>query len=137
MAGASSDQPDDVTVVRRWFDAFNRRDLAQTLALAHPEIVFRPLQIHGSDAWHGLDGMEAVWRRMHDMGLDHLVEITSVHRLDSGELAAVGLVKPGDVPFVGIYRLEGGLIREGHNKFAGEDTLRRLGLDNGGSGADA
>jgi ketosteroid isomerase-like protein len=125
----------DFDVVRRWFDAFNRRDLAETLALAHADITFRPLQVHGSAAWHGLDGVEALWGRMAEVGLDHMVEIRDLHRLEDGDVAAVGVVKPGDVPFVGIYRLRDGLIVHAHNRFADENTLRRLGI--GGSGGDA
>jgi hypothetical protein len=124
MAGS----PPGFTVARRWFDAFNRRDLAETLALAHPEIAFRPLQLHGGETWHGRDGIEALWGRMNELGLSHEVEITSLHELPGGIIAALGVVKPGDVPFVGTFRLEDGLVREARNRFSDEDTLRGLGL---------
>jgi ketosteroid isomerase-like protein len=132
MAGAGSDRPamsPDFEVVRRWFDAFNRRDLAETLALAHPEIRFSPLQVHGSGEWRGRKDIEAVWARMREVGLDHRVEITGLHDLPGGEVAALGLVRPGDIEFVGILRVEGGLVREARHRFADEDSLRRLGLD--------
>ena len=131
MAGAGSDRPavsSDFDVVRRWFDAFNRRDLDALLALAHPEISFSPLQVHGTDVLHGHDGVKGVWGRMEEVGLDHRIAITALHTLEDGRTAAVGLVQPGDVDFVGIYRIEDGLVREGQNRFAGDDTLRRLGI---------
>jgi ketosteroid isomerase-like protein len=136
MAGAGCDRPamsPGFEIVRRWFDAFNRRDLADTLTLAHPEITLRPLQVHGSGEWHGREGVEALWARMERLGLDHKVEITGLYVLPDDDIAALGLVKPGDVEFVGIYRLEGGLVRDARNRFSDEDTLRRLGLlDAGG-----
>jgi ketosteroid isomerase-like protein len=131
MAGAGSDRPavpSDFDVVRRWFDAFNRRDLDALLALAHPEISFSPLQVHGADVLHGLEGVAAVWGRMEEVGLDHTIVITALHTLEDGRTAAVGVVQPGDVDFVGLYRIEDGLVREGQNRFAGEETLRRLGI---------
>jgi ketosteroid isomerase-like protein len=131
MAGAGSDRPavpSDFDVVRRWFDAFNSRDLDALLALAHPEISFSPLQVHGADVLHGLEGVAAVWGRMEDVGLDHTIAITALHTLEDGRTAAVGAVQPGDVDFVGLYRIEDGLVREGENRFAGEETLRRLGI---------
>ena len=135
MAGAVPDRPampSDLDVVRRWFDAFNRRDLEALLALAHPGISFSPLQVHGTDVLHGHDGVAAVWERMERVGLDHRIALTGLHTLEDGRTAAVGLVQPGDVGFVGIYRIEDGLVREGQNRFAGEDSLRRLGIADGG-----
>jgi ketosteroid isomerase-like protein len=135
MAGAGSDRPavpSGFDVVRRWFDAFNRRDLDALLALAHPEISFSPLQVHGADVLHGHDGVAAVWARMEEVGLDHRIAITALHTLEDGRTAAIGLVQPGDVDFVGIYRIEDGLVREGQNRFAGDDTLRRLGIADAG-----
>ena len=135
MAGAGAEGPavpSDFDVVRRWFDAFNRRDLEALLPLAHPEISFSPLQVHGTDVLHGREGVSAVWARMEDVGLDHRIAITALYTLEDGRTAAVGLVQPGDVDFVGIYRIEDGLVREGQNRFADDNTLRRLGIADAG-----
>jgi ketosteroid isomerase-like protein len=118
----------EAELIRRWFAAFNRRDLQETLALSHPEIELRPLQLHGTRTWHGRDGVAAMWERMRVLGLDHQVEVNSVHELPGGELAVLGVVKPGDAEFVGIYRIEDALVRDVRHSFADEDTLRRLGL---------
>ena len=131
MAGAGSDRPaspPEFAIVRRWFDAFNRRDLAATLALAHPRITFRPLQLHGGETWRGPDGVTRLWARMEQVGLDHRIAITGLHVLEDGDIAVLGLVKPGDVEFVGIYRLEDGLVLDAQHRFSDQDTLRRLGL---------
>ena len=119
---------DELAVVRRWFEAFNRRDLAETLALAHPQIAFRPLQVHGATTWHGRAGVEALWERMFSVGLDHRVEILRVEDLPGGGYAAIGRVKPGDADFVAVLRLQDGLVREARHVFSDEDTLRGLGL---------
>ena len=131
MAGARPDRPavqPELEVVQRWFDAFNRRDLAAAVALAHPELAFRPLQIHGAGTWHGREGLEELWARMARVGLDHRVKLTGVHVLDDGRVAARGLIQPGDAEFVGVFRVQGGLVLEAEHRFSDEDTLRRLGL---------
>jgi hypothetical protein len=131
MAGAGSERPatsPDFAVVERWFAAFNRRDLADALSLAHPELAFSPLQIHGAGTWHGRDGLEDLWARMARVGLDHRVQITGLHALADGRVAALGLVQPGGVQFVGVFQIDGGLVREARHRFSDEDTLRGLGL---------
>src|SRR4051794_16020568 len=117
-----------IDVVREFFVAFNARDIDATLALVHPEISFRPLKVHGLDVWHGREGVTELWRQMRELGLDHRIDITGFQELPTGEVAALGVVRPGDTGFVGLYRLDGGLIRDARHFFADEETLRRLGV---------
>jgi ketosteroid isomerase-like protein len=58
-ASAQSPQSRE-SVVARLFDAFSRRDLATTLALVHPEIVFQPVTAEvtrGGEPYRGRDGI--------------------------------------------------------------------------------
>jgi ketosteroid isomerase-like protein len=58
-AGAHSPQSKE-GVVARLFEAFSRRDLATTLTLVHPEIVFQPMTaevIRGGEPYRGHDGI--------------------------------------------------------------------------------
>ncbi len=50
----------DEATVRRWFDAFNSRDLKGMLACMHPHVDFHPLRLHGIDAsYRGHRGVSA------------------------------------------------------------------------------
>jgi ketosteroid isomerase-like protein len=119
---------DDVGVVQQFFVAFNDRDIEATLALVHPEIEFRPLKVHGVDVWHGRDGVAELWRQMRELGLDHRIDVSEVRERHDGDLAVLGVVRPGDTGFVGLYRIQDGLVRDARHYFADDDTLRRFGL---------
>ena len=64
-------------------------------------------------------GSRTVWARMEGVGLDHRIELTALHTLEDGRTAAVGLVKPGDVDFVG------DLPDRGRPRPRGPEPLRR------------
>ncbi len=52
-------------VVARLFDAFNRRDVAGTLELLHPEILFQPISANvmsGGEPYRGHEGMRRYMR---------------------------------------------------------------------------
>ena len=119
---------DGVGVVQEFFVAFNGRDIDATLALVHPEIEFHPLKVHGVEIWHGRDGVTELWRQMRELGLDHRIEISDVRTRPDGVIAALGTVRPGDTGFVGLYRVEQGLIRQARHYFADDETRRRLGV---------
>jgi limonene-1,2-epoxide hydrolase len=116
-------------VVRQFLAAFNDRDAEATLAVVHPDIAFQPLKVHGAEVWHGRDGVAELWRRMGEVGLDHTLDITELRVRSDGVIAAIGRVLPGEDGFVGLYRVEDGLIRQARHYFADDDTRLRLGLD--------
>jgi limonene-1,2-epoxide hydrolase len=117
-----------VDVVRRFLVAFNDRDVDATLAIVHPEIAFQPLKMHGAEVWHGRDGVAELWRRMGEVGLDHTIDVTELRVRPDGVIAAIGAVQPGGDGFVGLYRVEDGLIRQARHYFADDDTRLRLGV---------
>jgi limonene-1,2-epoxide hydrolase len=119
----------DLDVVREFLAAFNDRDGEATLAVVHPEISFQPLKVHGAEVWHGRDGVAELWRRMGEVGLDHTLDITELRVRSDGVVAAIGHVRPGEDGFVGLYRVEDGLISKARHYFADDDTRLRLGLD--------
>jgi ketosteroid isomerase-like protein len=119
---------DGVAVVQQFFVAFNDRDIEATLALVHSQVEFRPLKVHGVDVWHGRDGVAELWKQMRELGLDHRIDVAEVRERAEGEYAVLGTVRPGDTGFVGLYRLEDGLVRDVRHYFADEETRRRLGV---------
>ena len=71
----------DEATVRRWFDAFNSRDLEAMLACMDAHVDFRPLRLHGIDAvYHCHVGVR-------DWFAD-LVRMEHRHRVDLAEVSA-------------------------------------------------
>jgi ketosteroid isomerase-like protein len=57
-----STTPDLVELVRRWNEAWNRRDVDAGLSLLSPDIVFRPIATFtDSQERQGLDAMRRFW----------------------------------------------------------------------------
>ena len=73
----------DEATVRRWFDAFNTRDLEAMLACMDAHVDFRPLRLRGIDAiYHCHVGVR-------DWFAD-LVRMEHRHRFDLAEVTATG-----------------------------------------------
>jgi ketosteroid isomerase-like protein len=73
----------DEATVRRWFDAFNTRDLEAMLACMDAHVDFRPLRLRGIDAiYHCHVGVR-------DWFAD-LVRMEHRHRIDLAEVTATG-----------------------------------------------
>jgi ketosteroid isomerase-like protein len=43
-----------IDLVRRWLEAFNERDVSGLLAVAHPDIVVRPIRLGGRRQYRGM-----------------------------------------------------------------------------------
>lgn len=112
------------------YDAFNRRDLDGVLALTHPEIELHPLRMSPRGPWRGRDGIRELFGEMQSVGLRHRFDIDRTHTMADGRIASFGAVVAEDVrtPFVGIHRVDDGLVRSTHHYFSDPETLRHLGL---------
>ena len=92
---------ENVELVSRVFDAFNRRDLDAALALVHGEVEFgsRVAAIEGG--YHGHEGIRRWWRTILDVSPDRTIEIVEVRDLGDVTLTrtrARGHVGVGQVP---------------------------------------
>ena len=100
--------------VRRWFDAFNTRNLEGMLACMHPHVDFHPLRLHGLDsAYHGHAGVREWFAVLQRMEHHHRVELTSVQESAGGRLVASGRLSAapgGPTSFWAVERFEGGMI---------------------------
>jgi ketosteroid isomerase-like protein len=73
----------DEATVRRWFDAFNSRDLEAMLACMDAHVDFHPLRLHGIDAvYHCHVGVREWFADL--VGMEHH------HRIDLTEVSAAG-----------------------------------------------
>jgi ketosteroid isomerase-like protein len=105
----------DEATVRRWFDAFNSRDLEEMLACMDPDVDFRPLQLHGIEgAYRCHDGVRDWLADLMRMKHHHRIELSRVKGSSGGEVIAAGTLfaasSGGSSSFWAVERFEGGLI---------------------------
>lgn len=105
----------DEATVRRWFDAFNSRDLEGMLVCMHPHVDFHPLRLHGlSGTYHGHRGIGEWFAALQKMEHRHRVELAQASAVGSGRVIASGTltaVDPaGPASFWALERFEAGLI---------------------------
>lgn len=115
--------------VRRWFDAFNSRDLEGMLACMHPYVEFHPLRLDGLDgAYHGHEGIRKWFAELQRQEHGHRVELAEVRAASDGKLVATGTLKAaeaaGPASFWALERFEGGMIIAAHHFLSDRFHLR-------------
>src|SRR6185295_3147509 len=105
----------DEATVRRWFDAFNSRDLEGMLACMHPHVDFHPLRLHGlGDSYEGHRGVSEWFAGLQEMEHHHRVELAQASAVGSQRVIAAGALTgagpAGPTSFWALTRFEAGLI---------------------------
>lgn len=106
---------DDEATVRRWFDAFNSRDLGAMLACMDAHVDFRPLRLHGIDAIYRCHvGVRDWFADLARMEHRHRVDLAEVSARAGGKVIAAGtlsVAEPADSSsFWAVERFRNGLI---------------------------
>jgi ketosteroid isomerase-like protein len=78
---------ENVELIRRAFEAFNRRDLDTMLALAHEEIVVESRLVAMEGGYHGPEGVRRWWDHVFDVLPDYEIEVDEVRDLGEFTLA--------------------------------------------------
>jgi hypothetical protein len=123
---------DPPEVIRRWLRALNARDLDGLLALAHPEIVVRPLRFGVRAEYHGHEGI-GEWVAAAPAGPRISSDLMRV--LAPGRVLVEGRIDGLDERFVAIFELRDGLILDARAYLSDRDLLEQLGRIESGSGA--
>ncbi len=104
----------DEATVRRWFDAFNSRNLEGMLDCMDARVDFRPLRLGGIDAvYHCHVGVRDWFASMAEMEHRHQIVLSKVHTSSRGEVIAAGALSAehgAPSSFWAVEQLEGGLI---------------------------
>lgn len=105
----------DEAIVRRWFDAFNSRDLEGMLTCMHPHVDFHPLRLRGlSSTYQGHEGIGDWFVDLREMGHRHRVKLVQASAVGSGRVIVSGTLTTADsaspASFWALERLEAGLI---------------------------
>jgi ketosteroid isomerase-like protein len=105
----------DEATVRRWFDAFNSRDLEAMLACMDAHVDFHPLRLHGIDnTYHCHVGVRDWFADLVRMEHRHRVDLSEVSAsgvdrvIASGTLSAADPAAPSS--FWAVEQLDNGLI---------------------------
>jgi ketosteroid isomerase-like protein len=105
----------DEATVRRWFDAFNSRDLEGMLSCMHPHVDFHPLPLHGLErTYRGHGGIGEWFAGLQRMAHSHRIELSEASSVGAGRVIAAGTLtaddSSGPVSFWALERFEAGLI---------------------------
>jgi ketosteroid isomerase-like protein len=125
-----SDVPPD-QIAREFVDAFNRRDADGLLALAHPEIEFRPTMLVGSErVYWGCEGFRTWVADLVAAQAKHRVRIRKMRVEDQRCLVFSDLLLDGEVvsPSAMVAKIADGKIVEVHAYLSDEAMLTDLGL---------
>lgn len=121
------------TVVIRWFDAFNDRNLEGMLACLGEQVDFHPLRLSGcASAYRGHDGIRAWLIQLGRRGDKHRIVISETRRIRHGQVFASGSVTLPDLSAVGsfcaLHTFGDGRIVAAHHYLSDPDMIERLGL---------
>jgi len=121
------------SVVSRWVDAFNARDLDGMLGCVAANVDFHPLRLSGIAAsYRGHDGVQEWFARLRQ--LRHEVRIVLHETREVGQdrvLAAGSLSLAGDSnvgSFCALHQLDGDLIVAVHQYLTDPEMIESLGL---------
>jgi ketosteroid isomerase-like protein len=119
----------DEATVRRWFDAFNSRDLEGMLACMHPHVDFHPLCLPGlSDSYEGHRGVSEWFTGLEEMGHSHRIELAQTSVVGSNRVIAAGTLTAADpaapASFWALTRFEAGQIISSRHHLSDRFHLR-------------
>lgn len=119
-------------VVREFVEAFNRRDADALVALAHPEIEFRPTMLVGSKrVYRGHDGLRHWAADLIAAETMHQVRVREIRPLGGGRFLLLSeVLLDGEVvsPSAMVAGLADGKIVEAHAYLSDEEMLAELDL---------
>lgn len=118
---------DSRDLVQRWLVAFNSRSVADLLALAHPEIVVRPLRWVQEREYRGHDGVRRWVDDLKASPYASTLTVTSIQLTDSGLVVAEGTLDSDPVPFTGLFEIRDGLLLTVRSYMSDRELLAKLG----------
>jgi hypothetical protein len=125
--------PLPTTIVVRWVEAFNRRDVDGLLAVVVHDVDLHPLTLPGFAAsYRGRDGVREWLTRVQDGRHQHRIVLDGAREVGGGMVFASGvLVLTEDVaigPVCALHRIEHGLIAAAHEYHTDPETMERIGM---------
>ena len=121
------------TMVMRWVEAFNRRDIDRLLACVSPDVNLHPLALPGFAAsYRGHDGVREWLGRVQEGNHQYQVVLDAVREVDEGTVFASGVLMLAEDepigPVCALHRIEHGLIAAAHEYHSDPDTMECIGM---------
>lgn len=121
------------TIVSRWVEAFNARDLDGMLVLLDARVVFHPLRLSGlRGSYGGHEGVREWFDRLTRLRHEHRIVLSEARAVGVGQVFAAGSLslagEPDIGPFCALHRFDGGLIVAAHHYLTDPEMIERLGL---------
>jgi SnoaL-like domain len=121
------------TIVSRWVDAFNARDLDGMLDCLAVGVDFHPLRLGGLNAsYRGHDGVRDWFAQLRRQHQEHRIVISEARCVGSDQVLAVGSLSlagmPDIGPFCGLHRFADRLIVTVHHYLTDPEMIEQLGL---------
>jgi ketosteroid isomerase-like protein len=118
------------SLVRRWSEAINARDLDALLELAHPAIELHTLQLGVRGTYAGREGVAEWMGELREWDPGHRVRIERLRTLPSGHIAVFGTImiegEPSS-PYSLVAEVRDGKVATMRSFPSDEDTLEKLG----------
>ena len=120
------------TLVLRWVDAFNARDLPAMLRCLDAGVRFHPLRLSGiSGSYRGHEGVCEWFARMRARH-EHRILVAEVQSVGEDQVSVLGSLclgaDPEIAPFCGLHRVRDGRIVSAHHYLTDPDMIESLGL---------
>jgi ketosteroid isomerase-like protein len=134
----------NIDIVRRVFEAFERRDVEALVALCAEDIVFEPVTARiaaGGEPYRGHDGMRAYLADVARVWQELRPEPTAYHEgaggvvVATGRIYAWGVGRVIDSPAGWVWLVRDGLIVHGRIFETARGALEAAGLEPGGAAA--
>ena len=119
---------DPLELIERWLEGFNDRDEERLLAVAHPDIVLRPMRWVPHAEYRGHAGVRAWLADMLASGNDATVTPDTVRSLGEGRVAVEGVLDDLALRFVGIYEIRDDRIAAVRAYLSDPELLAQLGI---------
>ena len=121
------------TIVLRWVDAFNTRDVDGMLACVSEDVDFHPLRLSGlRSSYRGHDGVREWFRGLQSRRRDCQIAVSEVRSVGEGRVLVTGSLTLGGemevAPVCALHRIDDGLIAAAHQYLSDPDMIERLGL---------
>ena len=121
------------TIVSRWIDAFNARDLDGMLECLAVAVDFHPLRLGGlNPSYRGHDGVREWFTQLRHQHHCYRITVSEARRVGDDQVLAVGSLCVAGVPdvgpFCGLHRFADGRITTMHHYVTDPDMIEQLGL---------
>jgi hypothetical protein len=119
---------DPIELAQRWIEAFNARDADELLAVAHPEIVLRPLRWGVRSEYRGHAGVREWFAAIEASPEATTVTPDRLRLFGRDRVVVEGEIDGVDARFVALYALRDDRLAEVHAYMSDREMLEQLGL---------